>query len=56
MSSDKPKSSQKELLESFKKEHGEYPTWNVSKKTPAKTQKAAKVVKTKAIRKAKSTT
>jgi hypothetical protein len=30
-----PKLAQKELLESFKKEHGEYPTWNVSKKVPA---------------------
>ncbi len=32
--SDDPKVTQKELLESFKKQHGEYPAWNVSKKSP----------------------
>lgn len=34
MLSDNPKAAQQELLESFKKEHGEYPAWNASKKTP----------------------
>jgi hypothetical protein len=33
--SENPKLAQKELMESFKKEHGEYPAWNASKKTPA---------------------
>jgi hypothetical protein len=49
MISEDPKVTQKELLEKFKKEHGEYPAWNVSKKVPPKPQpkpKAApKVVK-----------
>jgi hypothetical protein len=30
--SDKPKATQEELLEKFRKEHGEYPTWNSSSK------------------------
>jgi hypothetical protein len=33
MLTDNPKAAQQELLESFKKEHGEYPAWNASKKT-----------------------
>jgi hypothetical protein len=32
MLTDNPKAAQQELLESFKKEHGEYPAWNTSKK------------------------
>ena len=39
MISDNPKTAQKKLLESFKKEHGEYPSWNASKK-PAQRRKA----------------
>jgi hypothetical protein len=35
MLSENPKLAQKELMESFKKEHGEYPAWNVSKKASA---------------------
>ena len=35
MLSENPKLGQKELMETFKKEHGEYPAWNVSKKSPA---------------------
>ena len=38
MLSEYPKLAQKELMESFKKEHGEYPAWNVSKKVPAISQ------------------
>jgi hypothetical protein len=33
MLTDNPKLAQKELLGSFKKEHGEYPSWTASKKT-----------------------
>ena len=40
--SDDPKVTQKELLESFKKQHGEYPAWNVSKKASANLQPKAK--------------
>ena len=38
MLSDNPKLAQQELMESFKKEHGEYPVWNVSKKVPVAPQ------------------
>jgi hypothetical protein len=38
MISEDPKVTQKGLLEKFKKEHGEYPEWNVSKKVPPKPQ------------------
>jgi hypothetical protein len=38
MLSDDPKLAQQELMESFKKEHGEYPVWNVSKKVPVAPQ------------------
>lgn len=42
-----PKATQQELLESFKKEHGNYPAWNVKKtETPPK-PKPVKTVKTK---------
>ena len=40
MLTDNPKAAQQELLDSFKKEHGEYPVWNVSKKTAENTQPA----------------
>ncbi len=40
--SDDPKVTQQELLESFKKQHGEYPSWNVSKKSSANPQPKAK--------------
>ncbi len=43
MISEDPKLSQQELLEKFKKEHGEYPSWNVSKKVPSKPQPTPKV-------------
>jgi hypothetical protein len=36
MLSDNPRAARQELLESFKKEHGEYPIWNVQKKTSPK--------------------
>lgn len=42
--SNDPKATRKELLESFKKEHGEYPIWNASKKTPANPQPKPKAV------------
>jgi hypothetical protein len=41
--SDKPKTTQQQLLEKFKKEHGEYPAWNApAKKAPVKPKPAAK--------------
>jgi hypothetical protein len=43
MISEDPKLSQQELLENFKKEHGEYPAWNLSKKVPTKLQPTPKV-------------
>ena len=48
MVSDNPKAAQQELLESFKKEHGEYPSWNVAKKTAQKSQVSPKTVKASA--------
>ncbi len=54
MLSDKPKTTQEQLLENFKKEHGEYPKWNTSKKSPAKPKQAAKIVKSPPARKPKS--
>jgi len=54
MLTDNPKAAQQELLESFKKEHGEYPAWNASKKTSATSQPSAtKVVKPKPAKPAK---
>jgi hypothetical protein len=49
--SDNPKTLQQELLENFKKEHGEYPTWNVSKKMPEKPQTKTKPAKARSARK-----
>jgi hypothetical protein len=47
-----PKTAQKTLLESFKKEHGQYPAWNTQKTSPASPpQKASKIVKAGRIRK-----
>ena len=56
MLSENPKLAQKELLESFKKEDGQYPAWNVSRKVPAipqspKPKAALKVVKPRSIHK-----
>ena len=42
MLTDTPKAAQKELLESFKKEHGEYPIWNASKKPVVAVKRAPK--------------
>ena len=42
MQSDNSKVAQQQLLESFKKEHGEYPVWNISKKVPASPKPKAK--------------
>jgi len=44
MLTDTPKVTQKKLLESFKKEHGEYPVWNASKKPVVPVKSAPKVV------------
>jgi hypothetical protein len=50
---DNPKFVQKELLEKFKKEHGEYPVWNAAKKKPeVKSKSATKAVKASVSRKA----
>jgi hypothetical protein len=38
MLTDNPRVAQVKLLEDFKKEHGQYPTWNAPKKTPKKNQ------------------
>jgi hypothetical protein len=43
--SDDPKVTQQELLESFKKQHGEYPAWNASKKASPKPKAVPKVAK-----------
>jgi hypothetical protein len=52
MPTDNPKAAQQELLDSFKKEHGEYPVWNASKKTSVNTQPSAtKVGKPRPARK-----
>lgn len=51
MVSDDPKAAQEELLENFKKEHGEYPVWN-AKKAPQKPQQSPpKTAKPKPARK-----
>ncbi len=50
MPTDNPKVKQKEMLENYKKEHGQYPSWNVANK-PAKKAKESpspKSVKTPA--------
>ena len=52
MLTDNPKAAQQELLDSFKKEHGEYPAWNASKKTSVSSQPSTtKVGKPRAVRK-----
>jgi hypothetical protein len=56
MLSENPKLAQKELMESFKREHGEYPAWNVSKKIPVipqspKPKATSKVAKPRPIHK-----
>ena len=56
-----PKATQEELLESYKKEHGKYPAWNVPAKKPVKSPKKAaslakKVVKAKPTRKSSKAT
>jgi hypothetical protein len=44
MLTDDPKAAQQELLDSFKKEHGEYPAWNASKKPSVNSKQSAKKV------------
>ena len=51
MLSDDPKAKQQELLENFKKEHGEYPAWNASKRAPQNSKSTAKVAKSRPARK-----
>jgi hypothetical protein len=47
-----PKTAQKNLLKSFRNEHGQYPAWNTQKTSSATPpQKASKVVKAGRIRK-----
>jgi hypothetical protein len=50
MLSDNPKAAQQELLDSFKKEHGEYPSWNAPRK-PEKPKPAPKTAKARPGRK-----
>ncbi len=45
MTTDDSKTAQKQLLEEYKKDHGEYPKWNASKKPQPKSAKAPKVIK-----------
>ncbi len=45
MMADNPKLSQQELLENFKKDHGQCPPWNLSKSKPQKPQPKPKVAK-----------
>jgi hypothetical protein len=45
MLTEDPKVAQQELLASFKKEHGDFPSWNALKKTPQNKAPAKKVVK-----------
>jgi hypothetical protein len=47
MLNDNPKVAQQELLEKYKKEHGEYPAWNQSKSISPKSQPTPKVAKAK---------
>jgi hypothetical protein len=42
--SDNPKQAQQALLDDFKKEHGDCPPWNLSKKTTSKAQPTPKKV------------
>ena len=51
MLTDKPKAEQRELLDSFKKEHGEYPAWNATKKNTPKSQPAVTAPKPRPSRK-----
>ena len=51
MLSDNPKAAQQELLASFKKDHGEYPTWNAPKITSQKSKPVTKVAKVRPARK-----
>lgn len=51
MISENPKTTQQELLESYKKEHGAYPAWNIQNKAPQKAQPAPKIAKPPAARK-----
>lgn len=52
MQNDNPKAMQKDMLERFKKEHGQYPVWNAQKTSAASPPlKASKIVKAGRIRK-----
>lgn len=51
MLSDNPKADQQELLDSFKKEHGEYPEWNAPRRPPIKPKPAPKTAKARPTRK-----
>ena len=51
MFSENPKVAQQKLLESFIKDHGEYPAWNAPKKIPRKSQPTPKTAKPRLARK-----
>jgi hypothetical protein len=51
MLTENPKTTQQELLESYKKIHGAYPAWNNQNKAPQKARPAPKVAKPPAARK-----
>jgi hypothetical protein len=56
MATSDPKKAQKELLEKFKKEHGEYPSWNAPKKEPQKPKSKQQSVKIRRARKSATPT
>jgi hypothetical protein len=51
MLSDNPKLAQLELLESYRKDHGEFPPWNAPKKATKKPQPTPKAAKPRTARK-----
>ena len=52
MASDNPRATQKEFLNKFIKEHGEYPNWNVAKKLPPKPASKKKTATPRSVEKA----
>lgn len=51
MLTDDPKATQQELLQSYQKEHGQFPAWNASKKSAAKPALTPKPAKSRLTRK-----
>lgn len=51
ITSDNPRTTQKEFLTKFVAEQGEYPNWNIAKKLPEKPKAKRKVAKPRSARK-----